>query len=583
MNDLSTLLSPSCRRSPLVLAPAFAGTPESAGLYRMAFAACPAGFIVWDGQSRIIDWNPAAERIFGWTRAEALAQPSPHFLVPHPVWPYVAELFVQLLEAEEPTDSQNDNVTKDGAVIHCEWHNIPMHDPQNRVNGFVSIVQDVTQRRQAEESLQAEIIERKRTEVELERVLSQSDQILGAISSILISVDETNAITTWNAAASDTFGRRTADVLGCSFRECFLEIGQEAIAAGAAECVDQRKPVRLDDIRCLTGDGKERFLGVTITPIAHYSGEPKGFLLLGADITKRRVLESQLAHAQKLESIGQLAAGIAHEINTPIQYVGDNTRFLQDALGDLQPLLAAYRELVRVAGAGQSTPADLAAVANAEKQADLDYLLTEMPRAISQSLEGIERVAHIVRAMKEFSHPGTASKVATDLNRALDSTITVASNEWKYVAEVLPDFEPELPLVPCLPADLNQVFLNMIVNAAHAIADVVGDGSRGKGIITVSTRRQEGAVEVRISDTGAGMTEEVKTRIFDPFFTTKEVGRGTGQGLAISHAVVVEKHGGTITVQTALGQGTTFIISLPLFDSNSENNSDPGQEGRHDR
>ena len=206
----------------------------------------------------------------------------------------------------------------------------------------------------------------------------------------------------------------------------------------------------------------------------------------------------------------------------------------------------------------------MATVAEAAAQADLDYLLEEIPRALSQSLEGIERVSHIVRAMKDFSHPGTAAKMMTDLNRALDSTATVASNEWKYVADLRLDLDPGLPLVPCLPADLNQVFLNMIVNAAHAIADVVGDGSNGKGIITISTRQQEDRVEIRIGDTGTGMTEEVKERIFDPFFTTKVVGRGTGQGLAISHSVVVERHGGTIAVETAPGKGTTFIISLPL-------------------
>ena len=163
-------------------------------------------------------------------------------------------------------------------------------------------------------------------------------------------------------------------------------------------------------------------------------------------------------------------------------------------------------------------------------------------------------MSHIVRAMKEFSHPGTASKVMADLNRALDSTATVASNEWKYVADLRLDLDPDLPLVPCLPADLNQVFLNMIVNAAHAIGDVVGDGSNGKGVITLGTRRCAGdCVEIRVGDTGTGMTEEVKARIFDPFFTTKVVGRGTGQGLAISHAVVVEKHKGTIRVESVPG------------------------------
>lgn len=538
--------------------------PSSAELYQIAFAACPAGFIVWNADLQVIDWNPAAERIFGWTHDEATAQPSPCFLLPPHAWSHFEELSARLREAGLPSDSLNDNVTKDGQVLRCKWHNLPLFDAEGHLAGFVSTVQDLTSYWQAEEALRVEIKERQRAEAEMERVLTQSEHILGAIASILISVDERGVISTWNRAAANAFGFSTPDRLGRAFTECGIAWDHALVAEGAARCMGRQTPVRLDDVRYLAPDGRERYLGVTLNPINSFSGEPKGFLLLAADITDRRVLQGQVAHAQKMESIGQLAAGIAHEINTPIQYVGDNTRFLRDAMSDLAPLFAAYQALVKTAAVGVVSPADLAAVEGAEQQADLEYLRDEMPRAIDQSLEGISRVSNIVRAMKEFSHPGTAEKVATDLNRALDSTLTVASNEWKYVAELVKDFDPNLPMTPCLPADLNQVFLNMIVNAAHAIADVVGEGGGRKGVITVRTRSAENAVEVEISDTGKGMTEEVKARIFDPFFTTKEVGRGTGQGLAISHAVVVEKHGGTITVESAPGQGTTFRIRLPL-------------------
>ena len=170
----------------------------------------------------------------------------------------------------------------------------------------------------------------------------------------------------------------------------------------------------------------------------------------------------------------------------------------------------------------------------------------------------------IVQAMKEFSHPGTEEKVETDLNRAIDTTITVARNEWKYVAEMLTDFDPALPPVPCLPGDFNQVILNLIVNASHAIAAVVGEGSQGKGTITVSTRHEGDWVEIRVRDTGTGIPEAIRSKIFDPFFTTKEVGKGTGQGLAIAHSVIVDKFGGTLTYETTVGKGTTFIIRLPL-------------------
>ncbi|MBI3300896.1 MAG: HAMP domain-containing histidine kinase [Deltaproteobacteria bacterium] len=170
----------------------------------------------------------------------------------------------------------------------------------------------------------------------------------------------------------------------------------------------------------------------------------------------------------------------------------------------------------------------------------------------------------IVRAMKEFSHPGSEEKVETDLNRAIETTITVARNEWKYVAELATDLDSSLPPVPCLPGEFNQVILNLIINAAHAIAVVVSEGSTSKGTITVSTRHDGDWAEIRVSDTGTGIPEAIRAKIFAPFFTTKEVGKGTGQGLAIAHSVIVDKHKGTIGFETEVGRGTTFIIRLPL-------------------
>jgi len=273
--------------------------------------------------------------------------------------------------------------------------------------------------------------------------------------------------------------------------------------------------------------------------------------ILRQTLEERDRLEDNLRQAQKLEAIGQLAAGIAHEINTPTQYVGDNLRFLKESFGELDTLLT---QLVDLGGepAGKLLG-----------EADFDYLKEEIPRALNQSLEGVDRVAKIVRAMKEFSHPAR-EKTATDLNRAIQSTITVASNEWKYVAEVEMDLDANLPSVHCSPAEFNQVVLNIVVNAAHAISDVVGDGGKGKGKIRVKTRPEGEWAIIEISDSGAGMPAHVQQRIFEPFFTTKEVGKGTGQGLAIAHNVIVDKHGGTIKVASAPGKGTTFTIRLPI-------------------
>ena len=241
----------------------------------------------------------------------------------------------------------------------------------------------------------------------------------------------------------------------------------------------------------------------------------------------------------------------------------DNTRFLQDAFKDLAGVMAVLQPMT-AATAPPPNQEQIDALRAKVTAANLGYLAEEIPKAIGQALDGVERVSKIVRAMKEFSHPGSAEKARVDLNHAIESTLTVASNEWKYVAELVTEFDASLPQVFCLAGEFNQVVLNIVVNASHAIADVVGDGGKGKGRLTVTTRRDGDWAEVRIGDSGTGIPESARAKVFDPFFTTKGVGKGTGQGLAIAHSVIVDKHGGTITFETEVGQGTTFIIRIPI-------------------
>ena len=273
--------------------------------------------------------------------------------------------------------------------------------------------------------------------------------------------------------------------------------------------------------------------------------------------------QTQLLAAQKMEAIGSLAAGIAHEINTPIQFVGDNIRFIQEsseAVFSLLDVLAPAIDQIEAMG----HHADLVAkYREVEEQADVDFIREETPLAISQSLEGIERVAEIVRAMKEFAHPGSEEKASIDLNRNIETTVSVAKNEWKYVADLVLDLDPSMPLVPALVGPLNQSLLIMIVNAAQAIGDAAG-ASGPKGSITIATTVQDDSAVITVTDSGPGIPSSIVDRIFDPFFTTKEVGKGSGQGLSIARSVIVDKHGGTLQVQTAGGEGTTFIIRLPL-------------------
>jgi signal transduction histidine kinase len=286
------------------------------------------------------------------------------------------------------------------------------------------------------------------------------------------------------------------------------------------------------------------------------------------DIHDARRTQMQAANASKLESIGELAAGIAHEINTPTQHVGDNVRFLGDVFGSLQQCVD---ELSRLSDEhADSIPS--ARIRLCVDKADMAYLREEIPRAIEQSLDGVRRIAKIVSAMNEFSHP-SQEQTPTDLNHAITSTITVATNEWKYVAKVETQLDSTLPAVPVIPGQFNQVILNMVVNAAHAIGETRAQHPTRVGIIRIVTRRLPDWAEITISDDGCGMPRQIHDKIFDPFFTTKPVGKGTGQGLAIAHNIIVKRHRGTIAVKSEPGMGTTFTLRVPLEAKESAENT----------
>ncbi|MBK7645231.1 MAG: PAS domain-containing protein [Planctomycetes bacterium] len=419
------------------------------------------------------------------------------------------------------------------ATLAPRWLHVRLHASSEPEDGVAGACTDDSARHAELEHLRAR--------------LSSSEAVVRSASAILVAVDSEYRVTIWNAEASRVFERSETHAIGRHIRESCGSAG-EGLVLGLRQAFQQQSAVRVPELALAGSDGKERFLGLTINPVIADDGWR--CVVFGRDITEQKLLDLQFAHALKLESIGQLAAGIAHEINTPTQFVGDNLRFLRDSFVELAPLLDA----VRAAGD----------VGQAASRVDLEYLVQEIPRALEESLAGVGRVAKIVGAMKEFSHPSTGEKVLVDLNRNIESTITVARNEWKYVATLQLDLCPTLPHVPCLPDEMNQVVLNLVINAAHAIAERYGANSGRLGEIRVATALVGEWIELRIGDDGAGIPEAIRSRIFDPFFTTKGVGKGTGQGLAIARSVVVDKHSGTITVESVRGQGTTFIVRIPL-------------------
>lgn len=474
--------------------------------------------------------------------------------------------------------------SKNGDRIEVEGSVTIKRDQESGFVQIQSIYRDVTQRKATEEELRVHreeteklVKERtkelKETNEKLHRYIEKrkiaekhNKRLVAALNhadEIIIITDFEGNIEYANPAFERITGYNSEEVLGkkIDILSSDVECGQcynkiwEKVKNGevwSGLLVNQKKDGTLYD-----EDG-------TISPIRDNDDNITNFVLVRRDVTQERRIEKQLHQAQKLESIGQLAAGIAHEINTPIQYIGDNTRFLKQSFSDLMTFFDSCNDLVSENKDKENQSQLCLEIEKLINEADYEFLSEEIPGAIEQSLEGIDRVAEIVRVMKEFSHPGLEEKTSIDINQALRNTVSVARNEWKYYADVNMELGDNLPPVTCFPGELNQVFLNLIVNAAHAIKAKIGKDSSQKGKITIRTSADADWLNIVFEDTGTGIPEEVRDKIFNPFFTTKDVGVGTGQGLSITHSIIVEKHKGLIDFTSEIDVGTSFTIKLPL-------------------
>jgi PAS domain S-box-containing protein len=301
----------------------------------------------------------------------------------------------------------------------------------------------------------------------------------------------------------------------------------------------------------------------TISPVKNDRGTVVNFVAVKKDITKEIELEAQLHQAQKLESIGTLAAGMAHEINTPVQYVLSNTNFLKDVFNSFLKIQTSYQNLVQVVSASGSFSEQVDEMTRLAEKLDLDYLKVEAGKAFEDTLEGINRISAIIGSMKDFSQPESGEKRLEDLNRIIRTTVEVTRNQWQNVAEIDLDLEAELPPVPLMVAHFKQALLEMILNAIYAITAKHASPPQQKGRISIITRTVGDKIDLHLADTGIGISHADISKVFDPFFTTKPVGKGSGQGLSVVRSIV-DKHSGTITVSSLQGQGTEFTISLPL-------------------
>ncbi|MBN1125832.1 MAG: PAS domain-containing protein [Sedimentisphaerales bacterium] len=318
------------------------------------------------------------------------------------------------------------------------------------------------------------------------------------------------------------------------------------------------------EYRITAKDGSERDLLDRAQPVFDNHSQIIGLEGMLTDVSFRRRAERQLERTQMLQSMGRLAAGIVHEINTPVQFIGDNIHFLSDSFKQLISLMTQYRDVVGVAKETGISGFDLEALQTAEQETDLDFLTNEVPSAIEQTMEGVKRVTSIVSAMRDFSHIDERRMAPADINKALNSTLIVVHNALKYVANVETDFDKNLPMVLCCIDDLNQVFVNLLINASHAIGDKIKKDSGELGTISVRTCKEGANVVISFSDTGTGIPEEVRKKMYEPFFTTKGGDKGTGQGLLFVRTIICDKHKGKLDCDTEVGRGTTFTITIPI-------------------
>lgn len=501
--------------------------------------------VVITDASGAIEWvNPGFERISGYTLADIQGQRPGSFLQGPETDKQVIKFMSKRISSGQGFNVEILNYHKNGTPYWIDIEVRPIKSADGSVEKFVAIQSDIT--------------ERKKYSRELQREIDRRANILESACVVEWEYDVKSKVLFLSDKWWDTLGIKLSNMARESLlmgnekqRESFSDILRD-FSLGKEEVFEHL--ISFTDF-----SGSSRYVLARGQRSQSLPPTVSGILL---DVTEQKELELQISRMSRLEAIGQLSAGIAHEINTPMQYLGDNLKFLEKAFertlrytGLVESLLKEY------CASGPATWSSIEAKLDQDKiQSAFRRVKERVPLAIKDSLEGVSAVSKIVAAMKDHSHFHSNQKVATDVNAVIESALVVSQNEWKYHARIERELDPALPLVPSFPGELNQVFLNLFVNAAHAIEDA----NRGnKGVIKLTTSYDDEKVIIAVSDTGAGIEPNVIDKIFDPFFTTKQIGKGTGQGLAITHSIIVGRHKGQIHVSSTKGQGSTFYISIP--------------------
>ena len=518
---------------------------EQLCLFEQLLAAMPSPVFFADEEGRYLGCNEAFEKVIGLKRVDLVGKGV------HELWPQdladVAHADDALCASPGAQSYEASVVYADGSRHEVVFHKATACRRDGARGGIVGVALDVTELKRAEHSAQA--------------AHRESELFIKAVPSVLIGVDNQGRIDRWNPACEALFELSEAQVRGRPLKDCGIRWIDPELAVELDSWPSRTDAFKRENM-AFDKNGERCLFSVTVNPVRFPDGSGAGLLITGADVTQRRQTEEQLRQTQKLDAVGQLAAGIANEISNPAQSASENTVFIKDSWHALDGLLSQVRLLSREHRLGGVSPATIRAVVGCAEEADLDDLMEETPKAIRQCLDGLERVSEVVRAMTEFSHPDPPGKSLVDINRVVETIVTVTRSEWKSVARLETSLDATLPKVPGQRSDLNHVILNLIVNAAHAIKD--RGAAASQGMINILTRRRGTDVEVVVADNGTGIAPEHRSRVFDPFFSTKGVDQGSGHGLFVAHNIVVKKHRGKIWFETEKGQGTTFFVRVPI-------------------